>query len=150
MTYTYHQLTTSDTALLRELNRVFGEVFDDPDTYQTKAPADSYLAALLATDGFIALVVQLGSRVVGGLTAYVLPKYEQERREVYIYDLAVMPEHRRRGLATALIQKLRGIAKNIGAYVIFVQADKGDDPAIKLYESLGTREEVLHFDINVE
>jgi aminoglycoside 3-N-acetyltransferase I len=34
-----------------------------------------------------------------------------------------------------------------GAYVIFVQADKVDDAAIKLYESLGTREDVFHFDI---
>jgi aminoglycoside 3-N-acetyltransferase I len=33
--------------------------------------------------------------------------------------------------------------------VIFVQADYGDDPAIALYSKLGTREEVLHFDIPV-
>lgn len=46
--------------------------------------------------------------MVGGLAAYVLPKFEQERSEVYIYDLA-----------------------------------------ITLYAGLGTREEVLHFDIPV-
>jgi aminoglycoside 3-N-acetyltransferase I len=34
--------------------------------------------------------------------------------------------------------------------VIFVQADPGDAPAIALYESLGTREDVHHFDIPVE
>jgi aminoglycoside 3-N-acetyltransferase I len=37
-----------------------------------------------------------------------------------------------------------------GAYVIFVQADLGDEPAIALYAKLGIREEVLHFDIAVE
>lgn len=36
------------------------------------------------------------------------------------------------------------------AYVIFVQADVGDEPAIALYTKLGVREEVLHFDIAVE
>jgi aminoglycoside 3-N-acetyltransferase I len=30
-----------------------------------------------------------------------------------------------------------------------VQADHGDDPAIKLYSKLGHREDVLHFDIAV-
>jgi hypothetical protein len=30
-----------------------------------------------------------------------------------------------------------------------VQADHGDDPAIALYTGLGTREDVLHFDIAV-
>ena len=34
-----------------------------------------------------------------------------------------------------------------GAYVIFVQADIIDEPAIALYSKLGAREEVLHFDI---
>ena len=36
------------------------------------------------------------------------------------------------------------------AYVIFVQADPGDMPAIRLYESLGVREDVHHFDIPVD
>jgi hypothetical protein len=34
-----------------------------------------------------------------------------------------------------------------GIYVIFVQADHGDEPAIALYTKLGVREDVLHFDI---
>jgi aminoglycoside 3-N-acetyltransferase I len=87
--------------------------------------------------------------VVGGLTAYDLKKFEQERSEIYIYDLAVAAAHRREGIATALIQKLKEIAAACGAYVIFVQADLGDDPAIELYTKLGIREDVLHFDIAV-
>jgi aminoglycoside 3-N-acetyltransferase I len=85
--------------------------------------------------------------VVGGLAAYVLQKFEQERREIYIYDLAVAELHRRKGIATKLINDLRAIARERGAYVIFVQADKTDDAAIQLYESLGIREDVFHFDI---
>lgn len=50
-------------------------------------------------------------------------------------------------MATALIMKLKEVAALRGAYVIFVQADYGDDPAIALYTKLGVREEVLHFDI---
>lgn len=37
----------------------------------------------------------------------------------------------------------------VGAYVVFVQADLGEVPVIALYSKLGTREEVLHFDIAV-
>jgi aminoglycoside 3-N-acetyltransferase I len=46
---------------------------------------------------------------------------------------------------------LRRIAAERGAYVIFVQADTGteDAAAIALYDKLGTREQVLHFDIPV-
>jgi len=88
--------------------------------------------------------------VVGGLVAYQLRKFEQERSEIYIYDLAVAEEHRRQGIATALIRELQRIAAERGAYVIFVQADYGDPPAVALYTKLGIREEVLHFDIPVQ
>ena len=87
------------------------------------------------------------SDVVGALAAYVLPKFEQERSEIYIYDLAVAESYRRRSVATAMIRKLQALAADLDAWVIFVQADYGDEPAIELYTKLGVREEVLHFDI---
>jgi ribosomal protein S18 acetylase RimI-like enzyme len=54
---------------------------------------------------------------------------------------------RRQGIATAMIEELKKLAQARGAYVIFVQADHGDDAAISLYTKLGAREDVLHFDI---
>jgi aminoglycoside 3-N-acetyltransferase I len=83
------------------------------------------------------------------LVAYELEIFEQERSEIYIYDLAVAEENRRQGIATALIAHLGRIATERGAWVIYVQADYGDDPAIALYTKLGTREDVMHFDIAV-
>lgn len=132
---------------LRELLKVFAEAFEDHESYQSAIPSDEYLAKLLFREDFIPLVAVVDGKVVGGLVAYVLQKFEQERSEIYIYDLALLEEYRRQGLATGLINKLREIAREIGAYVVYVQADQGDNPAIKLYESLGTREDVLHFDI---
>ncbi len=85
--------------------------------------------------------------MVGGLVAYEFDKLEQPRREMYIYDLAVSAAHRRQGIATALIDRLQGIADERGAWAVFVQADHGDEPAIALYTKLGRREDVLHFDI---
>ena len=84
------------------------------------------------------------------MAAYELQKFEQERSEIYIYDLAVSAEHRRQGIAMALIRELNNIAVDREAYVIFVQADYGDDPAIALYTKVGVREDVLHFDILVK
>ena len=85
--------------------------------------------------------------MVGGLAAYELRKFEQARSEFYLYDLAVAGAHRREGIATALIMALRRVAAERGAYVVFVQADLVDAPAVALYTKLGVREDVLHFDI---
>ena len=136
-----------DVPLMRRMLRMFGEAFGDADSYASKPPADEYLRHLLAAQHFIAVAATKGEAVVGGLAAYELHKFEQERSEIYIYDLAVAEGHRRQGIATALIQELKKIAASRGAYVIFVQADIGDDPAIALYTKLGAREDVLHFDI---
>jgi aminoglycoside 3-N-acetyltransferase I len=150
MDYTYKQLTSSDIGLMKQLLKVFGEAFEDVSTYQDKVPSDEYLKDLLDKPTFIVLIACLRDEVVGGLAAYVLEKFEQERSEVYIYDLAVDIAHRKKGIATRLINDLKAIAKQKKAYVIYVQADPPDIAAVKLYESLGTREDVYHFDIKVE
>ena len=148
--FTIRRLTSSDLALMRRLNALFGEVFAEPETYGAEPPTDEYLTDLLSKDHVVALVASSGDDIVGGLVAYELDKFEKARREFYIYDLAVAEEHRRRHVATGLIEHLRTIASRRGAWVVYVQADYGDDPAIALYQKLGTREEVLHFDIAVE
>ena len=124
-----------------------GDAFEDRAAYADAQPDDAYLRALLARDTYVAIAALDGDRVVGGLSGYLLPKPEQARSEVYLYDLAVAATHRRRGIATALIDRLRDWAVERGAWVVYVQADLGDDPAIALYTKLGVREDVLHFDI---
>jgi aminoglycoside 3-N-acetyltransferase I len=150
MTYTVQHLSTAGVPLLKAMLGSFGTAFEDAVAYGSNVPDDAYLSRLLGKEHFIAVVAMADGAVIGGLAAYQLDKFEQDRREIYIYDLAVLAEHRRRGVATALITELKGIAAARDVYVIFVQADIEDDPAIALYESLGTKETAHHFDIEVQ
>jgi aminoglycoside 3-N-acetyltransferase I len=145
----YKKLNSNDLEMFRNLNEVFAIAFEDPVTHLSQKPKDQYLVSLLDKSHFIAIAALADKTVVGGLVAYVLEKYEQERSEIYIYDLAVDEKFRRRGIARQLINELKRVAGNIGAWVIFVQADKEDAPAIKLYQSMGIQEEPFHFDISV-
>lgn len=104
---------------------------------------------MLGNEHVIALVALKADRVVGALVAYELPKFEQARSEIYLYDLAVDEAHRRQGIATGLIRELQQISAARRAWVIFVQADYGDDPAVALYTKLGIRKDVMHFDIAI-
>lgn len=152
MPYLIQQISEHDIEPMQALMTVFGTAFAEQETYTGQRPGANYLRSLLANDDFIALVAIDGDEVVGGLTAYVLRKYERERSEIYIYDLAVAQAHRRQGVATALIAALKASAASRGAYLIMVQADTGeeDQPAIELYSKLGVMERILHFDIAVE
>jgi aminoglycoside 3-N-acetyltransferase I len=142
-------LGPDDLPLIDGMLTMFGEAFGDPETYGRARPGAAYLRRLLGSESFIAIAAFDGGEVVGGLAAYALRKFEQERSEIYIYDLAVAASYRRQGIATGLILELRRIAAARGAYVIFVQADLEAAPAIALYTKLGVREDVLHFDIPV-
>src|SRR5436309_834169 len=103
MEYQFTQLTPADVPRLKDLLRVFGDAFEDRDTYQGAVPDDGYLQSLLAAPHFIVVVATIGDGVVGGLAAYELQKFERVRKEIYIYDLAVSVDHRRKGIARGMI-----------------------------------------------
>ena len=146
--FSVRRLAPADVETMRALIRLFCEAFSELDAYEATPPSDRYLQRLLGDEKFVALAAIESGEVIGGLAGYELVKFERERSEFYIYDLAVREDRRRRGVATALIDELTRIAAAAGAEVVFVQADYGDDPAIALYSKLGRREDVMHFDIS--
>jgi len=146
------RIKSGEANLMTSLNTMFGEAFGEPEIYLSRRPSEEYLEKLLRDENFIALVALTdGGEVVGGITAYVLHKYEQERSEVFVYDLAVREHYRRQGIALALIEELKVISKNKGAYLIVIGADKGEEdiPANTLYSKLGVQEDVYLYDIKV-
>ena len=64
-------LTENDVALLKSMNAMFAEVFDDEESYASKRPSSSYLQTLLGTSSFIALAALDGGGAGDGLGAQV-------------------------------------------------------------------------------
>lgn len=148
--YSLRRLGEGDLDPMRSLNVLFGDVFEDKESYHDDPPSDDYLTRYLSDDRNIVIVAVDGREVVGGLVAYLLRKFERERSEVYLYDLAVAKNLQRQGIGKALVEKLRDTARHLGAYVVFVQADDGDD-AVYFYRSLRPVEDLQtrSFDFDV-
>ncbi|NRA30943.1 MAG: GNAT family N-acetyltransferase [Parvularculaceae bacterium] len=144
---TIRRLAGGDAGTVRALLALYGTAFELEAEYAEAPPSDAYLAEQLRNPATIMFVAEADGEVVGGLTAYELKKLEKARSEIYLYDLAVDAAWRRRGIATQLIKALQETAQAIGAWTIFVQADRDDPPAQALYAKLGKREDVCHFDI---
>lgn len=144
------RLSSHQIAEMREVLRVFADSFEEEENFFSAPPGDAYLRRLLSDGRFVLLAAKSDGKVVGALSAYELMKYEQERSEFYIYDLAVAEPFRRRGIARSLIEALKPIARDAGAWVIFVQADRVDGPAVALYRSMGVEEQPLHFDLALD
>lgn len=148
--FSIRQIAPGDIGLCRALNALFVRAFEEEEPIGGAPPSAAYLAGLIAGRGLVALVAMRGEAVLGGLVAYELPKFEQERSEIFVYDLAVDAPYRRQGIATALLEALKPIAAARGADVIFIQAAAEDAAAIAVYSRLGTREDAAQFDIAVD
>ncbi len=75
MPHTIYQLTPNDLPLMQALLTMFGEAFDDPETYNAKRPSDAYLQRLLAGELFIALAALQGSQVIGRIYSSGVRKF---------------------------------------------------------------------------
>lgn len=144
---TIERLGHSDISSLKALNQVFADAFQEPEEYLSAPSSDARLRTLLSQDSILVLVAKKQNNVVAGLVSYVLERLERRRREIYVYDLAVQPSEQRQGIATALLNELRRWATRIDAQLLFIQSEQGDQPASQLYNKLGAKTPVLHFEM---
>lgn len=137
------RLGQTDLVLFKELLMVFEEVFELKEYCM---PPDSYLQQLLGDPKFMVYVAVVDTKVIGGLTAFILPSYNFMSSEVYVYDLAIRSNFQRQGYGKLLMSTLQSDCKQRGFREVFVQADLVDKHAIDFYRALGgTPEDVVHF-----
>jgi ribosomal protein S18 acetylase RimI-like enzyme len=87
--------------------------------------------------GALLLVALVGSRVVGACLANRIASVEHGGAVLFIEELYVAPESRRRGVARALLGRLLAEAAASGVRAIELEVDEGHEPARALYRSLG-------------
>lgn len=145
-------LIKSDIQISRDLINLFGDVFEDTKSFNNSEVNDDYLQSFLADENHIVVVaLSEDNTVVGGLVAYQLDKFEKKRKELYIFDLAVLESKQRQVIGTHLINEVIKIAKQRNISVIFVQADEEDTHAISFYRKIFTKELIAHhFELEVD
>jgi aminoglycoside 3-N-acetyltransferase I len=131
--YRIARLVTGEGPLAKELFAAMAAVFEE----EAEALSDEYVAGLLARNELWVVAATLGDHVVGGLTAHTLPMTRSPSREIFIYDIAVRENHRRRGVGRLLMSHLARIARDAGIHDLFVPAENEDGHALEFYRALG-------------
>ena len=84
------------------------------------------------------LVAERDGRIVGYIMCRIERDFMRRRTKGHIISIAVMPEHRRRGIATALMKEaLARMMHRYGAGECYLEVRVSNLPAISLYEKLG-------------
>lgn len=89
----------------------------------------------------------MNTKIVGGLSVYILEQYYSKKPLAYLYDLAVLKEFQRKGVGRKLMEFVTRYCRQKGIEEVFVQADKADEYAIEFYRSTKptNEEQVVHF-----
>jgi ribosomal protein S18 acetylase RimI-like enzyme len=72
-----------------------------------------------------------------GFASAVEVFHPDKRGELFLNEIAVMEEARRRGVARALIEELKQIGRELGCVNMWVLTDEDNGPAMGLYRTTG-------------
>ncbi|MFI9010473.1 GNAT family N-acetyltransferase [Actinosynnema sp. NPDC053489] len=110
-------------------------LFDD-------APREDATRAFLADDRHHLLVAYVGGEPAG-FASGVETIHPDKGVEMFLYELGVDEAHRRRGVATALVEGLIELARSRGCTGAWTGAEKDNAPALATYRRTGAE---LDFD----
>lgn len=102
-------------------------------------------------EGYIAdgdkrvLVAVVGGRVAGMAAVLLLPRLNHVTRELYVPELVVGPQYRRRGIGRALVGHCVGLAAESGCHRLRLESGNRRTDSHKFYRNLGFEQSALSF-----
>jgi len=96
----------------------------------------SYLRTILASARNVLLVAEVEAAPVGFVWAHWIDRLRLEERQLFLYEIEVAPEHRRRGIGTRLVRALLAQAASAGSDA-FVLTNRSNPGAVAFFKGLG-------------
>lgn len=96
-----------------------------------------YMQEFLSNPRNYLIVAELDGELAGFLLAHALQRLKQVSHKMFIYEVDVAENHRRRGVGTALIAHLRQIVKQEKMMNAFVFTSYSNEGAVEFYKRTG-------------
>ncbi len=106
------------------------ELFDNPPTL-------AWVARFLSSAGHHLLVALAEGSTPIGFVSGVETTHPDKGTEMFLYELSVHPDHRRRGVGRALVESLAELARRNGCYGMWVGTERENAAALATYRAAG-------------
>jgi ribosomal protein S18 acetylase RimI-like enzyme len=125
------RLGPDDAALAVETVRLLKA----PDGYPI--PSVAQLSSFLSREENVLIAAVDGGVPVGFVVAYLLDRIDREEPMMLFYEVGVAASHRRRGVGTRLVNKLKSICRVEDVMKMWVPTGRSNVAATRLYPSTG-------------
>jgi aminoglycoside 3-N-acetyltransferase I len=95
------------------------------------------VAEFLSDPNNVLIAAKAAHRIVGLSIAHRLARLDSQRAQVLLYEIDVLADFQRRGIASAMIERLKELAWQAGACEVWVVTNKSNEAAMQLYRSTG-------------
>jgi ribosomal protein S18 acetylase RimI-like enzyme len=127
VTFAVRRLAPGDEEVLPELSRWGG-----------RPPLGHDAAAqFLRNERNHLLVAFEGRDAVGMLLAHELDRRHADERKMFLYEIDVLADHRRRGIGRGLMAAFAELCRNRGYVKAWVLTDEENEPAMAFYAACG-------------
>ena len=99
-----------------------------------------YMRSFLADDRHYFVAAYHDDEPVGYLFGYLLRRFDGRQPTMFVYEVGVAEQHRRRGIGRALVEEIKRLAQVDGCRKMFVLTGRGSEAAMALYRSAGGAE----------
>ena len=82
-------------------------------------------------------VAEADGAIAGFILAHHIDSMKQEAAAMFIYEIEVQEEHRRKGVGAALISHLRAVADQRQMFEMFVLTNHSNKGAVAFYQATG-------------
>jgi GNAT superfamily N-acetyltransferase len=139
----YRRATTSDIETLVDYRvRFLNELYSHPENEETRVLRKSllqYFSQAIPSNGFIAWLAEHDGKTIGtgGMVVWQMPgRYKglETGRLGYILNMYTVPEARRTGICTRLLEELIREAKSLGLKYLHLHAS---EDGINIYRKAG-------------
>jgi ribosomal protein S18 acetylase RimI-like enzyme len=105
--------------------------------FKSVTPDAEWMARFLANSANHLIVASSGAEPVGLLLAYRIDRLDRPATQLFIYEVAVVPAWRRRGVGSRMIAFVRDLVRGQGWVEAFVITSRENVAARNLYQKTG-------------